>query len=124
MEKTLKLWIAQSESWHTFVDFRLREEDIAKYPFLERKDDFFISLVANLFDLLNDADVGNKKDELLALGKGLEIYSLENTRKHFKGVNYYENILFAASLYYLANYSASAWILANLFDLEKYRDGY
>lgn len=120
MEKTLKLWIAQSESWHTFVDFRLPEEDIAKYPFLERKDDFFISLLAKLFDLFNDPDVGNKKDELLAVGKGLEIYSLENTRKHFKGVNYFENILFAASLYYLANYSASAWILANFFGLEKY----
>lgn len=120
MEKNLKLWIAQSESWHTFVDLLLPEEAIAKYPFLERPDDFYIALFALFFDLLNDPYFEDRKADLLAVGKGLEIYSLENTRKKFRGINYYENILYAASLYYLADYSASAWLLANLFSLDKY----
>ncbi|MEK6834400.1 MAG: DEAD/DEAH box helicase, partial [Thermoproteota archaeon] len=120
MERNLKLWIAQSESWHTFIDFKLPEEAIAKYPFLERSDDFYIALFGNLFDLLNDPDYEDKKADLLSVGKGLEIYSLENMRDKFKGINYYENILYAASLYYMADYSASAWLLANLFSADKY----
>ena len=120
MRKNLKLWIAQSESWHTFVDFRLPEKAIAKYPFLERTDDFYIALFGKLFDLLNDPKFEEKKDDLLAIGKGLEIYSLKSTRNKFRGVNYSENILYAASLYYLADYSASAWLLANLFSANQY----
>lgn len=118
--KNLKLWIAQSESWHTFVDFKLPEEHIARYTFLDRADDFYIALFVKLFDILKEPNFKNNKRDLLAVAKGLEIYSLENTGNKFKGVNYYENILYAASLYYLADYSASAWLLANLFLSEEY----
>jgi replicative superfamily II helicase len=120
MRKNLKLWIAQSESWHTFVDFRLPEEAIAKYPFLDRADDFYIALFCKFISLLNDPNFKDKKRDLLAIGKGLEIYSLENTKNKFRGVNHCENILFAASLYYLADFSASAWLLAKLYSVDQY----
>jgi helicase len=119
MDQTLKRWVAQSESWHTFVDFALPEERIARYPFLQRYDDFYISLVGQLFNLLNEAEPD--KDECFSAAKGLEIYSLENTRDKFQGVNYYYNMLFAAGLYYLSGYSASAFLLANLLPLSTYR---
>lgn len=119
MEQALKRWVAQSESWHTFIDFDLPEKYIAKYPFLERFDDFYVSLIGQLFNLLNESDPD--KNDCLSAAKGLEIFSLEHTRGKFKGVHYYDNLLFATGLYYLAGYSASAYLLSSLFPLTSYK---
>jgi len=118
ISKTLSLWIAQSESWQTFVDFNLPEDSIAKYPFLNRPDDFYISLFGEVYDILENLD--EKKDDILSVAKGLEIFSLKKKKDSFIGVNQPNNILFAAGLYYLSDYSASAYILANLYDTANY----
>ncbi|MFN3852197.1 MAG: DEAD/DEAH box helicase [Spirosomataceae bacterium] len=118
ISKTLSLWIAQSESWQTFMDFNLPEDSIAKYPFLNRPDDFYISLFGEMYDILENLD--EKKDDILPVAKGLEIFSLRNKRDKFVGVNQPNNILFAAGLYYLSDYTASAYILANLYDVVNY----
>jgi len=118
ISKTLSLWIAQSESWQTFMDFHLPEDSIAKYPFLNRPDDFYISLFGEMYDILENLE--EKKDDILSVAKGLEIFSLRNKKDKFVGVNQPNNILFAAGLYYLSDYAASAYILANLYDVATY----
>jgi len=119
MEENLKLWIAQSESWHTFIDFQLAEEYIARYPFIERYDDFYISLIGKLFEFLHQPE--KKVEDCVSIAKGLEIYSLANTKESFRGINCYENMLYAAGLYFLSGYSASAYLLSNLFPLNAYK---
>lgn len=118
ISKTLSLWIAQSESWQTFIDFNLPEDSIAKYPFLDRPDDFYISLFGEMYDILENLE--EKKEDILSVAKGLEIFSLRNKRDNFAGINQPNNILFAAGLYYLSDYAASAYILANLYEVANY----
>ncbi|WP_176526032.1 DEAD/DEAH box helicase, partial [Bacillus sp. AFS001701] len=67
-----------------------------------------------------DLVVVDKKMDILALAKGLEIYSLKETSGEFQGINFAKNMLVVSALYYLAGYSASAFILAKLFSSENY----
>lgn len=120
MYKELNLWIAQSASWQSFIDFMLSAEMKSKYSFVDRYDDFYFSLLSNAYEILERDETEEKKDELFEIAKGLEIYSLNEKRNHFKGVNFYKNILYASGLYYLADYSSSAYLLANLFSIENY----
>lgn len=118
--KDLSLWIAQSESWQTFIDFNLPEDKEANYPFLTRPDDFYISLFGELYEILER--VRGRKEDMLAVAKGMEIYSLRGKRDFFKGVNQSNNILFAAGLYYLSDYAASAFILSRLFSIDSFAE--
>lgn len=122
MYKELNLWIAQSASWQSYIDFRLPLDVKSKYHFIDRYDDFYISLLSNAYKILEGDDIEEKKEELFEIAKGLEIYSLETKRNQFNGVNYHKNILYASGLYYLADFSSSAFLLANLFDIENYVD--
>jgi len=85
---------------------------------LGRPDDFYISLFGELYDILEAPD--EKKNDILPIAKGLEIYSLNKKKDTFKGINDANNILFAAGLYYLADYAASAYILSNLYSTDRY----
>ncbi len=120
MDKLLKTWIAESESWQSFMDFDLPIEARANYPFLERVDDFYMSLMHRCLLLLRSDNFDDNHEEMLALAKGLEIYSLEKKKDQFNGVNFSNNILYAAGLYYLTDYSASAWILSKIYPFEDY----
>jgi helicase len=120
MHKELKLWIAQSASWQSYVDFSLASDVQSKYKFIDRYDDFYISLLSNAYEILESNQVDEKKEVLFEIAKGLEIYSLREKRNHFNGINFYKNILYTSALYYLADYSASAFLLANLFKIENY----
>ncbi|MBG9757302.1 DEAD/DEAH box helicase [Lysinibacillus sphaericus] len=119
IQATLKRWIAQSHSWKTFNEFKLPVENEANYTFLHRKDDFYISLFNDMIDLIEIEDFSKNKNELLSVAKGLEIYSLEETNSHFEGINKEINLLYASALYYLAGYTSSAYILANLVVLNE-----
>jgi helicase len=116
----LNLWIAQSESWHTFVDYDLPKEELAKYTFLERPDDFYIALYGRLFEILSSNNLEGREDEILSIAQGLELYSLKKTKNQFRGVNWARNMLYAGALYYLANRQPSAWLQANLYELSDY----
>jgi helicase len=125
MRKTLANWIADSESWQTSVDFRLPVNEGKKLQFFTRPSDFYIALFGELHDVLDDS--GDKQTDLLALARGLEIYSLKGKRDNFQGVNQANNILYASGLYFLSEYPGSAYILANLYrqsdysrDIEKF----
>jgi helicase len=118
ISKKLNTWIAESESWQSFIDFELPDKEKAKYRFLQQYDDFYISLMSNAIHIIktNDKDVV----KILAIAKGLEIFSLEEKRDNFKGVNQANNMLYAAGLYFLADYSASAWILSKIYADEEH----
>jgi len=120
MYEKLNLWIAQSASWQSYIDFSLPKEARSKYQFTERYDDFYISLLSNAYDVLESNTISANKEKLFEIARGLEIYSLEGKSNFFQGVNPHKNILYAASLYYLADYSASAILLAQLFSIEDY----
>lgn len=118
---TLRLWIAQSESWHSFLDFKLPVENKANYTFLKRSEDFYITLFGKMMEIIEEEDLSKEsKQELLVLAKGLEIYSLKETADEFRGINLAKNMLYVSSLYYLADYTASAFILSRLFSFDRY----
>ncbi|MFB4211605.1 DEAD/DEAH box helicase [Shouchella sp. JSM 1781072] len=122
LDEELISWIADSESWHTHINFELKDQSF-NYNFLDRSDDFYISLVSKLFDVLDEnisLDINDKK-EIFLLGKGLEIYSLENTRDAFKGVDYSTNMLLVASLYYISGYPTTSFILMRLFEVKQFK---
>ena len=107
----LRNWILQSESWQKFKQFRLSEETMAHYDFYSRYDDFYISLVGKLDDILISDEIN--ENEVLAVAKGLEIYGLKETKDNFITISGFSSLLYASSLYYLANRSSIASILAN-----------
>ena len=74
IDNNLKTWIAESESWQSFIDFNLPEDVRADYSFIKKPDDFYISLMSEAFDLFEKDDYLECEDELLAIAKGLEIY--------------------------------------------------
>lgn len=118
--KQLNTWIAESGSWQSYIDFKLPEDERAQYDFFPQYDNFYLSLMSRAFELLKIENKTEFIDEILATAKGLEIFSLFEKRNQFTGVNHSDNILYAAGLYYLANYSASAWILSNLYSRNIY----
>ncbi|AEJ40794.1 SKI2-family helicase [Sulfobacillus acidophilus TPY] len=121
IESKLAYWVAQSKSWHTFKEFKLSIENQADYPFLGHPKDFYITLFGKMFELIHkdpseeNAALNRIKNQMLQIAKGMEIYSLKETRSEFQGVDFSRNMLYVASLYYLADYPASAYILAKLF---------
>jgi superfamily II DNA/RNA helicase len=115
MNTTLKRWVAQSESWQAFIDLHIPQEEQSAYQFLPKYDDFYISLMNYCIDILNDTAPTIDRDEYLLIAKGLEIFSLKGKCDNFKYIDKQNNILFAAGLYYLADYTASAVILALLY---------
>ena len=111
----LNTWIAESGSWQSYIDFRLPEDERARYSFLTQYDNFYMSLMSRAIELLKEDYKAKINDDFLATAKGLEIFSLFEKRTQFSGVNYSDNILYAAGLYYLANFPSSAWILSKFY---------
>jgi superfamily II DNA/RNA helicase len=119
----LKKWIAQSESWQAFIDYNISNEEQANYTFYNRPNDFYISLLTKLQDALeqfHEEESEDIKKDILSLAKGLEIYSLQGKRESFYGVNYSRNMLYVASLYYLADFSATSFLLLKQFSHDEF----
>ena len=77
----LNTWIAESGSWQSFIDFKLSEDERAKYPFLSNYDDFFISLMSRAIELLKEENSDDNSNDLLSIAKGLEIFSLRYKKR-------------------------------------------
>ncbi len=120
----LKKWIAQSESWQAFIDYNIANEEQANYTFYNRPNDFYISLLTKLQDVLEEFGTGETasiKRDFLSIAKGLEVYSLRGKRENFSGVNYSRNMLYVASLYYLADFPATSFLLLKQFPSEVFQ---
>jgi len=123
LNRQLNLWIAQSESWQAYKDFDLPQDERANYSFLNVYDDFYITLFCRAFDLIKQKKISeDQKKDLLALGNGLVIFSLEGKRETFSGVSFNDNMLYASSLYFLSGFSASALLLARRFNNSLYNN--
>lgn len=119
MTGELNHWIAQSESWRAFVDFKTETDRMSQYDFLPRSDDFYIALLGRAFDLLRAEGTSKNDMALLNTAHGLEIYSLINTRQQLNGVDHAKNCLYVGALYYLAGYPACASVIATLLPPSK-----
>ena len=117
LTKQLNLWIAQSESWQAFKDFDLPKDDRANYSFLPIFDDFYITLFCRAFEALKQNELSEEqKKDILAIGSGLAIFSLEGKRETFQGISFQDNMIYASGMYYLSDFSASALLLARKFN--------
>jgi|GEM_PF-462391 len=117
----LNTWIAESNSWQSFIDFKLPLESMANYPFYASASDFYLSLMSRGIELLKEFNPDENHSQFLSIAKGLEIFSLETKRNYFHGIDQSNNVLYAASFYFLANYPASAWILASIYNISNYK---
>lgn len=122
MSNVLVKWIKDSKHWKSAKAFNVVDRQVEEYEFLKRTDDYYISLFNKMFKWLKNERylVNEEKESLLSVAKGLEIYSLDETRSSFYGVNYAENILYASSIYYLTGYYTTSVILANMFSISDY----
>src|SRR5262245_14049291 len=114
MDPLLKNWAAQAGSWKSALDFRIREEHLARYTFLDRAEDFYVALIGELFDLLRRPESASPED-LLSVGRVLAFFAFDPTASKLPNVDRARNAIYAACLYYLADYSASARFLVGRF---------
>lgn len=124
MEK-LTDWIKESEKYEFCKSYGIPIES----EFVVRQEDYYISLLGTLHDILkayyktdrND-QLERVKQEMLGLVKGLLLYSQKETADEFHGVRRLNNQLYVAALYYLCDYAAVAsWVMKDI-DMEDYDD--
>ena len=123
----LQNWILQSESWHKFKQFRLSQENMSNYVFLNQYDDFYISLVNRLDNILDNYVPNISKNNIIQIAKGLEIYGLEETKNTFMAISEFKSLLYASALYYLGEKTAISNVLAkflvgteNISDIDEF----
>lgn len=88
--------------------------DLPLFEFRKRQDDFYITLLNEMFFILEDVTDGNysgKEEELREIAKGLLIYSDNDTQQEFEDVDKESNQLYVAAIYYLIGYEAIASFL-------------
>ena len=118
-------WINESEKYEFCRSYGVPAEG----EFVDRQEDYYISLLGTLHDILKvyfKAEEINQiekaKQALLGIVKGLLVYSQKETAAEFHGVRQLNNQLYVASLYYLCDYSAIAsWAMKDIC-IEDYDD--
>ena len=88
------------------------------YLLVERQEDYYISLIGLMCQLLEDrfnpiyaSHVEDIRLRLLDVAKGLLLYSDKNTKEQFSGVNQLDNALYVAAIYYVCQYEAIAGLI-------------
>ena len=111
-------WIIESEKYEFCRSYGVSAEG----EFVERQEDYYISLLGNLHDFLteyyktdNPEEIYKVKRAMLGLVKGILLYSQKETANEFHGVTRQNNQLYVAAIYYLCDYSAvAAWVMSDL----------
>lgn len=106
MADILEEWINDANAYELLNTYRIDQQVL--YPFVNKGDDFYISLLNKMFFTMRDREMTleNKKEHLLRIVAGLLIYSEEATASNFDGVNRNNNLLYIAAIYYLCEYNA------------------
>ena len=88
------------------------------YLLVERQEDYYISLIGLMSQLLEDLfnpSYASHEEEiklrLLDVAKGLLLYSDKSTKDQFTGVNQADNALYVAAIYYVCQYEAIAGLI-------------
>lgn len=118
-------WLTESEKYEFCRSYGLSAEG----EFVGRQEDYYISLLATLHDVLKlyfDIDSQEEyerlKQALQTLVKGLLLYSQKETADAFHGVRMLNNQLYVASIYYLCDYTAVAsWVMIDI-QMDAYED--
>lgn len=107
----LQEWINDASAYELLHTYKVDQQVL--YEFVNRSDDFYITLLNRFFFTLREEDISADaiKEKLLQLVKGLMVYSDDNTADNFKGVNRHNNLLYIAAIYFICEYYA----LSHLF---------
>lgn len=106
MADTLQQWINDASAYELLNTYRIEQQEL--YPFVNKSEDFYISLLNRMFFTMRNRKQTpeDKKEHLLRIVTGLLIYSEETTASNFNGVNRNNNLLYIAAIYYLCEYNA------------------
>lgn len=107
----LQEWINDASAYELLHTYKVDQQVL--FEFVNRSDDFYITLLNTLFFTLREEDISEDatKEKLLQLVKGLMVYSDDNTAQNFKGVDRHNNLLYIAAIYFICEYYA----LSHLF---------
>lgn len=113
-------WIIDSEKYEFCKSYGI--ENMPNAEFVERQDDFYISLLSRLNARLNvyfeseeEESLAKTKAVMLELVKGILVYSQKETQNDFQGVRKRNNQLYVAAIYYLCDYAAiSSWAMGDI----------
>jgi helicase len=112
LNSLLSNWIAQVESWEAAIEFGIPRQEWARYDVVGRTEDVYVASLAQVFDALRIEDATERNGELSALAKALLVYSRSSAARYLPGVRHDINLLYAATLFYLAGYPATAALIA------------
>lgn len=106
MADILENWINDANAYELLNTYRIEQQEL--YPFVNKSEDFYISLLNRMFFTMRNRKQTSedKKERLLRIVTGLLIYSEETTASNFNGVNRNNNLLYIAAIYYLCEYNA------------------
>lgn len=125
MAGLLSQWIKDSEKFEMERSYHTATQD--NFGFLNRQDDFYITLLNRMFFVLEEVEDGNyasRSKELMEVAKGLLIYSDKDSRDLFSGIDKCGNTLYVASVYYLIGYEAIASLLLRGLGIETISNKY
>lgn len=113
MNKTLSKWIIDTVAADMRSSYRRAQALPFGYEFMDCYADFYVNMLTRMFNILNGEysdkyDENGKKQELLNLVHGMEIFNEHWKRSEFAGVDRNDNALYVALIYYLCDYEAVA----------------
>ena len=113
MNKTLSKWIIDTVAADMRSSYRRAQALPFGYEFMDCYADFYVNMLTLMFNILNGEysdkyDENGKKQELLNLVHGMEIFNERWKRSEFAGVDRNDNALYVALIYYLCDYEAVA----------------
>lgn len=113
MNKTLSKWIIDTVAADMRSSYRRAQALPFGYEFMDCYADFYVNMLTRMFNILNGEysdkyDENGKKQELLNLVHGMEIFNERWKRSEFTGVDRNGNALYVALIYYLCDYEAVA----------------
>lgn len=117
----LQEWINDASAYELLHTYKVDQQVL--YEFVNRSDDFYITLLNRLFFTLREEDISADatKEKLLQLVKGLMVYSDDNTAQNFKGVDRHNNLLYIAAIYFICEYYALSHLF--IWKASRYRYG-
>ena len=118
MDKQIRELMGQIEAWESAVEFGISEDLWDEYAVRLKSDDLYIAAIAAIFDTLRNENNETKKKELSELAKTLLIFSKSAASSYLKGVEKNLNLLYTSALFYLADYPATATLVAGQVDSE------
>ncbi|MGJ4748136.1 DEAD/DEAH box helicase [Leptospira sp. SA-E8] len=121
ISKKLANWIAQSESYQTYIDFNIEESSIARYTIIGKYQDFFISLYSLSIDFIKGKFELDEAKKSIALSRGLELFT-SKTKDIFSGINKDEIFLLTSSLRLLSGFSSTSLLIVKNIELDHFKD--